>query len=840
MGSLVCCCRSRSNGDAAESEATDGSTGEGEQEGVAVSDLALRVGNTGLDALIALGEVVPVVGDFFGLIEVFKDRCGDLSARIDEAKELARWEREELYLLEMILTRVDRSKDPLTQMLRQAVKRYANSIKHLKAEAERITADGSKCKQCIRGVLYQGNFESAKEAVEEAKKGFRLALEVDTWVTVHGTFDLILRGNGTSGACAERILPNVLPDDCEMVSYDVEADAGSATAGLRVKNIAAATELRDEVLKPGGLLAKAGVQGVSVDRGAFLESYAEAVMRFTELTAHQKDKLADVRDAVVSVLLAPAGSGKTFVAVQRMAEVLNSDPKAKVLFVARNTALALFACKWLVAASRATQRIVERVHVLVDPFLKGPRRVSVMIDGARLRLALDPVLAGAEGYRLIVVDEAHHLAGEPKLHEQLKKVKAAEATLLFLSDGSQATKASLDAEEIARSLVELPRESAVAVATLSEVVRSTKRIVAGASAFQLEAGRKAEMSTHTLSPGPPLVARIFRLADEDEGERYAQEVVEAIVAVRHQLADLEDLNDRIAVVCPDGTFRKMLQKPLAHALKGRFDVVDAATASSVLPRAETTVRSADAKAWLILDIVDNMDGLERLVVICVGLDQVIDRGAGVLETRSRLYRAMTRAQLAVAVVNEVLPGGWLEFLGRVELNADGGFDDAAEREKRADNAADDVVGMIVAETETTSVERPEQSARNNGDESEQGFSDNGSSDLDAVNQSDSDAVFLADEAPIIEEIRSAPYKVLQSIWDASAVATVSRGDLRFMPFSEGVDLSKLAELRTLEGHSESVRCGVHCTIFVMIWLRRRSMALPCCRTGGASCPRQTT
>ena len=46
-----------------------------------------------------------------------------------------------------------------------------------------------------------------------------------------------------------------------------------------------------------------------------------------------------------------------------------------------------------------------------------------------------------------------------------------------------------------------------------------------------------------------------------------------------------------------------------------------------------------------------------------------------------------------------------------------------------------------------------------------------------------------------------PMKVLQSIWDASAVATASRGDLRFMPFSEGVDLSKLAELRTLEGHS---------------------------------------
>ena len=33
-------------------------------------------------------------------------------------------------------------------------------------------------------------------------------------------------------------------------------------------------------------------------------------------------------------------------------------------------------------------------------------------------------------------------------------------------------------------------------------------------------------------------------------------------------------------------------------------------------------------------------------------------------------------------------------------------------------------------------------------------------------------------------------KVLQSIWDASAVATASRGDLRFMPFSEDGDLSK--------------------------------------------------
>ena len=48
-----------------------------------------------------------------------------------------------------------------------------------------------------------------------------------------------------------------------------------------------------------------------------------------------------------------------------------------------------------------------------------------------------------------------------------------------------------------------------------------------------------------------------------------------------------------------------------------------------------------------------------------------------------------------------------------------------------------------------------------------------------------------------------PMKVLQSIWDASAVATASRGDLRFMPFSD--PLSKLALVRTLKGHSAKVR-----------------------------------
>ena len=281
---------------------------------------------------------------------------------------------------------------------------------------------------------------------------------------------------------------------------------------------------------------------------------------------HQREKLEAMRRASVAVLLAPAGGGKTFVAVQRVVHVLNEDADATVNFVVRNEALALFVCKWLVIASRkSAQHVVKRVHVLVAPFEGGPRRVRV--EGRRL--VLDAV-GEVVKYALVVVDEAHHLVKDTELHGQLEAINAGASKLLFLGDASQATSTISTPEDIARSLVDLPPEQDVVVATLSEVVRSTKRIVAGAAAFQLEAGRKAAMKTHGASAGPPLVARIFTLSEGgDTGEVYAREVVEALVAIRHQLVDLEDLDDRVAVVGPDEAFIERLREPLARALGTR-------------------------------------------------------------------------------------------------------------------------------------------------------------------------------------------------------------------------------------------------------------------------------
>ena len=376
---------------------------------------------------------------------------------------------------------------------------------------------------------------------------------------------------------------------------------------------------------------------IRVDRGEFMECYARLMMRFSKLTPHQREKLEEARaqTAKVAVLLAPAGGGKTFVAIQRVVEVLNEDPAATVLFVARNKALALFVCKWLVVASRkAVSRVVERVHVLVAPFEDGPRRVRVdEATGARRRLVVDATRAEAVTYALIVVDEAHHLVddgprcraargawrcrGKPVPRRRLAG-DGSDATLSgghcalaggngwqplecfdpTLTDQDLEIKVIDDPDELQR-LCERPAPGAVEAvgwdedmaemrlrqsriykvnentcsygiltrgdilvrrssgkrSRRDEVVRSTQRIVAGAAAFQLEAGRKAETSTHTASTGPPLVARIFTTSEgDDAGDIYAREVVEAIAAIRRQLVDLEDLDDRVAVVGPDDAF----------------------------------------------------------------------------------------------------------------------------------------------------------------------------------------------------------------------------------------------------------------------------------------------
>ena len=195
-------------------------------------------------------------------------------------------------------------------------------------------------------------------------------------------------------------------------------------------------------------------------------------------------------------------------------------------------------------------------------------------------------------------------------------------------------------------------------------MRSTQRIVAGAGAFQLGDKKLMTTSQHNAT-GPPLKTFVFD-AIPDRLARQAAYVEHTIKALKHVSATLGDLDlhDRVAIVVPDDEYASHFRDELAPALLAaypwrRYRLIDAREAATV-------VVDSDSDAWLIVDSVENIDGLERICVVCVDLDTVIEQ-SDALATRSLIYRAMTRAHMIVVVVNEFLEGGWLAFMRTLKL-----------------------------------------------------------------------------------------------------------------------------------------------------------------------------
>ena len=338
-----------------------------------------------------------------------------------------------------------------------------------------------------------------------------------------------------------------------------------------------------------------------------------------------------------------------------------------------------------------------------------------------------------------------------------------------------------------------------------EVVRSTKRIVVGSAAFQLAAGRRAETTAATASVGPPLEAVVFDASGTGATDEYARRVAGAIERLAEKYRGLS-LHDRVMIACPDEGFVDALRGPLASALPDAYHLVDAATASAALPPLhEEEDEDVEIRQDLVLDAIENFDGLERLFVICVGLDARIDGGlAG--ETRSRLYRAMTRAQLGVIVVNARLPGGWLEFLGRVSFRGDEAFDEARERERGTACAADDFCSVAaeadvpsgqIAEAKAGEATKGEERNDKAGDEAAkaseerkdgapEGSSERGPADGAQMSVRRGfgtlDATIMA--TPVVEQ------SIWTTTWEAEKAETVTSG---FMPFS-----ASMADRRVLE------------------------------------------
>jgi hypothetical protein len=215
---------------------------------------------------------------------------------------------------------------------------------------------------------------------------------------------------------------------------------------------------------------------------------------------------------------------------------------------------------------------------------------------------------------------------------------------------------------------------------LDQVVRCSKRLVGAAGRFQ-PAGISARC--HHDSDGPPL--KSFLYDDDSNGNaeaRFQLCAAQTTRALEHVTTtfSLLKLNYRLAIIVPDADFRRQLAQPLQRQLQAvypdRFQMLDAAQASGQC--ISSGVESSPSRTEnIVMDEVANLDGTEYLIVICVGLDkQMVSSGdtseAAFAESRSKLYRGITRAQMLALAVNELVPGGWLEYLTTVRLQESGG------------------------------------------------------------------------------------------------------------------------------------------------------------------------
>ena len=416
-------------------------------------------------------------------------------------------------------------------------------------------------------------------------------------------------------------------------------------------------ELNSKLLESGH-----GRHQVCLDKSYFCEHYESQLLRQSTLTPHQKEKFEELQreEPCRMHVSANAGCGKTFLAVQLVIDTLLKDTAGQVLFIAPSLALCLYFILWL--ARRGAHEKISLRDLLEQIVIHTPKRnfLKLAVEGRGLVDTPDGTLCNTE-FDLTVVDEAHDIYRDEVLDSGfLHKVKT--KRWLLLSSISQS------------SVLEPNFPANMKEVRVTQVVRSTKRVVAGAAAFHATPEDKEGLES--LCPdGPPLKTFLFQTTHvagaEKDYVRYVQKSVAAIHFIIDGYPGLS-LHHRVALLVPDDDFCQKFGPMLKEALKigkRKFNFTSFQNSMSILPwdllGAEGS-KDNNHDEVIILDTVENAKGLEQLFVICIDLDSEINDSENDAITRARIYQALTRAQLQAVVVNQVVKGGWLEFLGLID------------------------------------------------------------------------------------------------------------------------------------------------------------------------------
>ena len=185
---------------------------------------------------------------------------------------------------------------------------------------------------------------------------------------------------------------------------------------------------------------------LELDRTFYALKFESAMLQLENLTPHQEEVYKQIAEELRVDIRAPAGAGKTFLALKALLEVLGSEAGGQAAFVTRNEALCLHVTKWLFVrlAQRldheTAARLVEsRFFVLFSPFNNGLRRIIIDLERGCVKVGKELGKDAVASLSLVTVDEAHHIhaAGELEFIVRKYAPEAKSVRLILLSDVSQ-------------------------------------------------------------------------------------------------------------------------------------------------------------------------------------------------------------------------------------------------------------------------------------------------------------------------------------------------------------------------------------------------------------------
>ena len=369
--------------------------------------------------------------------------------------------------------------------------------------------------------------------------------------------------------------------------------------------------------------AKIDYWQLQVDKAEFVRAYKYMLMSSTRLTRHQEEQLAQLDGSDSIHLKAAAGAGKTFVAAHKVFKTLIEHEEGQVVFVAPCKSLCLHFVRWLLMMDPgfgAEDIVSSRLKLMYKPY-RNLMKVSISDT-----LQLEEISSTEQGFVLAVVDESHDIFCPGVEQGLLREILCTSKQRILLSDVSQ----SSALEQNFRDLEDYGRYHVV---YLTEIVRSTERVVLGAKPFQLSP--ETEQATSIGANGPPLKSFLFDREGAASSPPFQDYCRHTISSLRHIVSSFPGLNlhHNVAILVPDldflSKFQTSLQKELKEEATRRklskgLDLINFEESLSDLTYLVSSDPVEHSKEEIIIDSIQNAKGLEQLIIIAVGMDAEIN------------------------------------------------------------------------------------------------------------------------------------------------------------------------------------------------------------------------